>query len=305
MGYPIKRKRQMCILVLKRWIDPQLRAAGMSTSCNPVDVQHLVNLQATLDALSSRPCHLSWKDFIVATPEEQHAEIREAARRPGVVRRWASAAEGHTTTTDKTGKTCRVFAGDRGCPVLEALLPMQRERIESVLWQEHPGADVVVVSQNPSKRARTIKRGETTFMTVIAGCGYFVRTDIMRERLHASTLVAAADVLSMSGFPISDEQVSSAGTHCMFSRCRSASAPASRSAKSMKKQVGNAMHFTHVGLILLSALLKFPKLGAVTPPSPTTKVSTSSPTPKRTSDTSASGGESSFLRAVRARRSRR
>ena len=83
MGYPIRRKRQMCILVLKRWIYPQLRAAGMSTSCNPVDVQHLVNLQATLDALSARPCHLSFTDFIVATPEEQHAEIREAARRRG------------------------------------------------------------------------------------------------------------------------------------------------------------------------------------------------------------------------------
>ena len=159
MGYPIRRKRQMCILVLKRWIYPQLRAAGMSTSRSPVDVQHLVNLQATLDALSARPCHLSWKDFIVATPEEQHAEIREAARRPGVVRRWASAAEGHTTTTDKTGKTCRVFAGDRGCPVLEALLPMERERIESVLWQEHPGADVIDVSPKPKQASQDHQAG--------------------------------------------------------------------------------------------------------------------------------------------------
>ena len=52
---------------------------------------------------------------------------------------------------------------------------MERERIESVLWQERPGADVIDVSQNPGKRARTIKRGEDTFMTVIAGGGYLVR----------------------------------------------------------------------------------------------------------------------------------
>ena len=179
---------------------------------------------------------------------------------------------------------------------------MERERIESVLWQERPGADVIDVSQNPGKRARTIKRGEDTFMTVIAGGGYLVRTDIMRDTLHATTLVAATDVLSMSGFPITDEQVSSAGTHCRFSRCRTA--PAARSAKNMKKQVGNAMHFTHVGLVFLSALLKFPAMGAVTSPSPTPEASTPSSAPKRTPDTPAPGGESSFLRAVRARRSR-
>ena len=132
--------------------------------------------------MSRRPCELTWQDLIVASPEEQHDEIAQASRRPGVVQRWARAAEGYTTTKDKTGKDCRVFAGDRGCPVLEALLPMERERIEYVLWQEHPGADVIDVSQNPSKRARTIKRGETTFMTVIAGCGYFVRADIMRRQ---------------------------------------------------------------------------------------------------------------------------
>jgi hypothetical protein len=40
-------------------------------------------LQAFLDALSARPCHLSWKYCIVATPEEQHAvrpERRHVAR---------------------------------------------------------------------------------------------------------------------------------------------------------------------------------------------------------------------------------
>ena len=304
MGYPIRRKRQMCILVLKSWLYPQLRAAGMQSNCNPHDVRNLVGLQSTLDALSLRPCHLSWKDFIVATADDIEAELAEARGRPGVTARWDAVAAGHTTVKDKTGKECRVFAEDHGCPTLAALLPMERERIESVLWQEHPGADVVDVSQNPTKRARTIKRDETTFMTVIAGGSYFVRTDVTRQDFMATTLVAASDILSMSEFPITAEQVRHAGgAPCMFSTCRTA--PQARTARSMKKQVGNAMHFTHVGLILLSALVKFPNLGVATAQHPTTASTSSSSTAprKREPDTRMSGG-SGLLRAVRARRNR-
>ena len=116
MGYPIRRKRQMCILVLKSWLYPQLRAAGMASSCNPHDVRNLVDLQSTLDSLSRRPCELSWKDFIIASAEDTHDEISQAARRPCVVDRWAEVAAGNTLTKDKQGKDCRLFAGDRGCP---------------------------------------------------------------------------------------------------------------------------------------------------------------------------------------------
>ena len=298
MGYPIRRKRQMTILVLKHWLYPQLRAAGMASSCNPHDVNNLVHLQGTLDALSKRPCQLSWKDFIVASTEDMQEEVAEASRRPGVTQRWAAVTAGHTTTTDKNGKPCRVFAGDRGCPTLEALLSMERERIERV----RPDVDVIDVSQNPDVRARTIKRGQTTFMTVIAGSGYLVRTDLMNQDLHATNLVTASDVLSMSGFPITSEQVLHAGVPCMFSRSRAGDAPSCRSPKSMKKQIGNAMHFTHVGLIFFIALLKFPTLGqaAVPLPSAAATVSSSSSTHKRKREDTTS----SLLRAVRARRNR-
>ena len=311
MGYPIRRKRQMTILVLKAWIYPQLRDAGMASSCNPHDVRNLVDLQRTLDALSKRPCQLTWKDFTVASAEDMREEVAEAARRPGVVRRWAEASAGKASTTDKTGKACRVFAGDRGCPTLEALLPMERERIESVLWQDSPGVDVIDVSQNPDKRARVIKSGEHTFMTVIAGSGYLVRTDLMRQELHTTTLVTASDILSMSGFPITDEQVRHAGVPCMFSRSRAGDAPQCRSPKSMKKQIGNAMHFTHVGLMFFIALAKFRGLGAIVPSDLPGAISTQKRKREDDSDAesvassgSAASSASPLLMAVRARRIR-
>ena len=67
IGWPIRRKRQMTILVLKDWLYPQLRSVGMADHCNPHDVARLVDLPATLDRLSRRPCHLSWRDFCVAS----------------------------------------------------------------------------------------------------------------------------------------------------------------------------------------------------------------------------------------------
>ena len=84
IGYPIRRKRQMCILVLKSWIYPQLRAAGMHKCCNPSNVIQLVDLQATLDMISLRPCHLAWSDFLADTDADLNVEIAEARARPGV-----------------------------------------------------------------------------------------------------------------------------------------------------------------------------------------------------------------------------
>ena len=315
IGWPIRRKRQMTILVLNNWIYPQLRSAGMSTSFNPHDVINLVNLQATLDSLSRRPCHLSWKDFCVASDADMHVETVEASRRPSVRRRWAGIDAGDTHGTDKNGKPCRLFPEDRGCRVLESLLPMERERIETVLWQSNPVVDVIDVSQNPGVRSRTIKQGDGTFMTVIAGSGYLVRLDQMRANHHSTTLITASDVLSMSGFAITDDQVARAGVASMFSRSRAASAPASRSPKSMKKQIGNAMHFSHVGLIYLCALLKFPALGTKTLPAPSsTKRSLPLDDAVDPPGSGSSGprngpasidSESKLLRAVRARRASR
>ena len=101
-------------------------------------------------------------------------------------------------------------------------------------------------------------------MTVIAGSGYLVRVDTMRADYRTTTFVPASDILSMSGFPITAEQVASAGFACMFLKSRTA--PPERTSRSMKKQVGNAMHFTHVGSVFLCALVKFPMLGAVPGP---------------------------------------
>ena len=260
MGYPIRRKRQMCILILKAWIYPQLRAANLNHCCNPRDVIKLVGLQDTLDAITRRPCHLTWKDFIVATDDAIAEEVNEAKSRRSVVDRWASVAAGMTTCPDKNGRLQRAFPEDSDSSVLAALLPAERERIELAMVDTSVSVDVIDVSQNPDKRARLIKAGHSTFMTVIAGSGYLVRLDKMRADRRSTTFVTAHDILSMSGFPITPEQTMAAGCRCMFSS--SSTSPRERTSRSMKKQVGNAMHFTHVGSVFLCALVKLMTLGS-------------------------------------------
>ena len=312
MGYPIRRKRQMCILILKKWIYPQLRAANMHSCCNPVDVRRLVGLQDTLDTLSKRPCHLTWHDFIVAPADAITEEVNEAKRRPGVVDRWAAVAAGETTLSDKNGHPQRLFPDDTDSPVLAALLPAERERIEFVVRSTSPGIDVIDVSQNPDKRARVIKTGARTFMTVIAGSGYLVRLDCMRADRRSTTFVTASDILSMSGFPVTPDQVAAAGCPCMFST--SSTQPPERTSRSMKKQVGNAMHFTHVGAVFLCAVLKLQSLGSTTdstgtsvPRSILPMKRSASPQPAEASSAASSSARalrpsSDFRRAVRARR---
>ena len=313
MGYPIRRRRQMCILVLKTWIYEQLREAGMTTFCNPHDVAKLVDLQATLDSISRRPCHFIWSDFMIDDASNTAAEVDEARARPGVQDRWKLIAEGHTEGPDKNGNMCNLFPEDAGSPVLESLLPHERRRIDLVvLATDDAGAhrfDVIDVSQNPDARARMIKRGDATFMTVIAGSGYLVRLDTMRANHIQTRLVTSADILAMSGFPITAEQVEAAGCACMFSKSRTA--PRQRTPHSMKKQVGNAMHFTHVGSVFLSALIKFPRLGVRTgvkrdapdaPSSAPASSAQSSPDHGHHDASLGSSEPSGLLRACRARR---
>ena len=186
----------MCILVLKAWIYPQLRAAGMHKLCNPHDVVRLVDLQASLDSISRRPCHLMWSEFTHHDPLDTATEVAEARARPGVQLRWERVAAGHTTGLEKRGRLVQLFPGDAGSPVLESLLTAERERIELVLHAT-PGFDVIDVSQNPDSRARMIRHGQHVFMTVIAGSGYLVRMDTMRLNQHLTRLVTAADILAM------------------------------------------------------------------------------------------------------------
>ena len=303
MGYPIRRQRQMCILVLKSWIYGQLRDAGMHALCNPDDVTRLVDLQATLDHLSRRPCHLAWSDFLVGDEADAAAEVAEARARPGVVERWARIADGLTEGPDSRGNLTRLFPEDAGSPVLEALLPRERERIELVVRADDQGVpcfDVLDVSQNPEARARMIRHGQNTLMTVIAGSGYLVRLDTMRANPLQTRIVTSADILAMSGFPITTDQAGAAGCACMFSESRAA--PRERTARSMKKQVGNAMHFTHVGLVFLSTLIKFPHLGVRTADAKKRDTPSAAPASEPSSGHSVGTTSSGLLRAVRARR---
>ena len=157
-----------------------------------------------------------------------------------------------------------------------------------------------------------IRHGQHVFMTVIAGSGYLVRMDTMRLNPHLTRLVTAADILAMSGFPVTPDQVQAAGCECMFSKTKTA--PKTRTARSMKKQAGDAMHFTHVGSVFLFVLIKFHHLGGrstgvkrVTPALASAadtllRSDQASPAASDPSGSGASASMSGLLRAVWARR---
>ena len=236
----------------------------------------------------------------MATADAIAEEVDETRGRATVVKRWAGVADGLTTLPDKNGKSQRLFADDVNSNVLSALLPAERERIELVVRRTSPSVDVLDVSQNLDKRARLMLSGQPTFHTVIACSGHLVRLDTMRADKRNTTFVTAHDVRSMSGFPITHEQVTAAGSPCMFSStCEQPLAE--RSAQSMKKQVGNAMHFTNVGAVFLCALATLRALGSESSPTGSCTIPQSIGTRKRSPSPTpaASSAPSSSLAMIR------
>ena len=220
----------------------------------------MLDLSATLAACCKRPRGLSWKEFLVSTCDEKEAEKDWARNRPGVKERWEFVDAGRSEITSKGGEVLSTYASDGRASFLGALLPSERRRAEDVLVEGD--VEVADLSQEPNKRKRFVRAGEP-FMTVIRQTGLMLRIDELRQSQGASaSWVSSADVLAMSGFPITNAQVLAAGSPCIYSRQCQELSPPQRTAERQKKALGNAMHMAHVGGLMLVTLCKFPFLSA-------------------------------------------
>ena len=70
LGWPIRRKRQISVLLHKQWIFRALAAAGAAHMCTPEKVLEAIDLRGTLSALCERPVELTWRDFLVADADD-------------------------------------------------------------------------------------------------------------------------------------------------------------------------------------------------------------------------------------------
>ena len=75
--------------------------------------------------------------------------------------------------------------------------------------------------------------------------------------------MTAQELLTSQGWPISAERVKAAGTSCIYIRCNNKYAPPRRTFRSMRNQVGNAIHINMIGSVTMMSILMFPGLGAV------------------------------------------
>ena len=74
-GFPIRRKRQMCLLVLRSWMFHGLRSAGHSDKCTDSGVLRLIDLEGTLRHCCTRVRELSWRDFLVASDADHEEDL--------------------------------------------------------------------------------------------------------------------------------------------------------------------------------------------------------------------------------------
>ena len=154
-GFPIRRPRQMCVLVLRDWVVAGLRAAGHSDKCSDSSLRRLVDLEATLRSCCVRTHALHWRHFLVATDADQEEERARNAARPSVVARMQLIAAGATHTTSKGGEVVSLFPDDVPGGCLASLLPTERRRLSELLSMPHRIADVADVQHNPTKRDRS------------------------------------------------------------------------------------------------------------------------------------------------------
>jgi hypothetical protein len=132
-----------------------------------------------------------------------------------------------------------------------ALTPNERESL-AVYMVRHPGKGVDV-NQNCNHRA-LCTRGRYLH-TIIRNNGIMVDTCEGKP----VKLVTAKDILMSQGWPIDAKAMEAACTGCIFSR--GVPGPKGRTFRSVRNQVGNAMHICMMGSLMLYTVLKVPRLG--------------------------------------------
>ena len=250
-GTPMQRPRQYCLLVLKDWIYPQLPEQYRNESA----VRHLLDFEHTVAACFRATTAVSFRDFAVFDPESIEREKAVLSQRPEVLNRWRLIGQGKTTTINKGGELCQLYADDPPNSCLACLLPAERRRFDDYvkLW---PGS-ASDLTQEPEARAITTRRSNW-LMTILRNNGV-----IMHHDKHGSDhkFIPSEDILRFMGWAVYPQDQEVAGFGCPFAPGNSTPPPATRDVMALKQQAGNGMYVGNVGAALAITILKMPALG--------------------------------------------
>lgn len=242
-GWPARRPRQICIMLLKSFICPAFVNISPSMSMahhasDSLDFSNLVRF------LFTRECGFTYEGFLVANDAEVE-ELRAWMRnRPAVIERRRLEGLPQTSTAED-----RRFHDPEGS-FLWCLTSKERSRqaFYSAKWPD----DTADLNQNPDQRPLHSSNGKLN--TLLHSMG-------LQWHHKSGRPLTPSELLTAMGLPISDEHVAACdGAMCQFSRSSPHPAPR-RTIKSQVAACGNAMHINVMGAVTFVLILKLHNLG--------------------------------------------
>ena len=264
-GWPQRRDRQLCVLVLREWANSFLPApdTGMLRDHFAFE-QHfkLMELVAFMGfrliiirriiimvmiiiiiivtimimIITIRHCDITWRSFLVSPRSDLEKEWQWSASRPGVQKRRRE--------TDNFNDDENSFK--------YMLTTVERERLVTYS-AKYPGC-VFDLGQNPESHAMVSDKKR--LHCLIKGTGLLFIAE--KDRWMTPT-----EVLTAMGWPIVEGSRSAAcNAVTIFAADRPA--PPARSHSSMVSQAGNAIHIGVLGVVQLALLIKLPSLAGNT-----------------------------------------
>ena len=287
LGWPAKRPRQVCILILRTFLDERFRAASLTES----QILGELDFHTAFRALFYKSCGFTFKGFRVSSPSEVELTLAVLAARTAVARnpgsRFCFLTDAEERRVDLYAKTVWVpmvpellgcgfrdykttvgmgaLRGNRGWaggPHDEhhnfqfgggARSPIQSGTIASVRIPAARG-QACDLHHRPPARAVFSKGG--SLFCLVKNCNLVF--DLELNRPWTST-----ELLTAMGIPVVKKHCELAGIECAFSEPWTAAhgLPTARTLRSCTAQLGNAMHVSVMGALTTLVLLAFPALG--------------------------------------------
>lgn len=136
LGWPIRRKRQVTVLLHRDWLFGLLTRSGREGLCDDGILIGMFDLEGTVLSLAGRASEkLKWPDFIISDHSDVLFEKQWARERPDVRKRWEAIGRGETMTTSKGGEHLSLFPEDHPDSVLAWCLPTERRRLDDVTFR--------------------------------------------------------------------------------------------------------------------------------------------------------------------------
>ena len=182
--------------------------------------------------------------YDIATPEEINSELAWAASRKKVRERHAPSSAGDDVLLTRVKVE---FNADELGSFERAMTARERLRLVAYI-KLTPGA-AVDLGQDVQYRAHSARDGH--LHTLIKGMGLTWKPWLRRW-------YSQSELLTAMGFPIDDDSVRRAGQVCSFSRNVPYPTNPRRSRSSVCQAVGNTMHITCIGAVVMAAWFTWP-----------------------------------------------